>query len=328
MASADAAAGAARVNFDSESVNRIRQAAADRRKWAMVRACSPPACCRQARSSTVAVAAAAHCPTMKLKPPSRACVALPLLLCAAFSWAGPVLERVKATGMVRVCIWPDYYGITYRDPRTNELTGLDVELSAEFARALGVKLQHVDSSFAQLVDNLAGDHCDVAMHAVGVTPQRAQALRFSQPYLQSDIFGVTTRSNRTVRQWSDIDQPDVRVAVQAGTFMEPVMAAALKRAHMVVIQPPRTREEELEAGRVDVFMTDYPYSRRLLDNADWARLVAPPKPFHVLPYAYAAKPGDDEWLAEIDRFVAQVKRDGRLLAAARRHGLAAIVVGK
>jgi ABC-type amino acid transport substrate-binding protein len=163
---------------------------------------------------------------------------------------------------------------------------------------------------------------------VGVTPQRAQALRFSQPYLQSDIFGVTTRSNRTVRQWSDIDQPDVRVAVQAGTFMEPVMAAALKRAHMVVIQPPRTREEELEAGRVDVFMTDYPYSRRLLDNADWARLVAPPKPFHVLPYAYAAKPGDDEWLAEIDRFVAQVKRDGRLLAAARRHGLAAIVVGK
>lgn len=265
---------------------------------------------------------------MKLKPPSRACVALSLLLWAAFAWAGPVLERVKATGMVRVCIWPDYYGITYRDPRTNELTGLDVDLSAEFAHALGVKLQHVDSSFAQLVDNLTGDHCDVAMHAVGVTPQRVQTLRFSQPYLQSDIFGVTTRSNRTVRQWSDIDQPEVRVAVQAGTFMEPVMAAVLKRARMVVIEPPRTREEELEAGRVDVFMTDYPYSRRLLDKADWARLVAPPKPFHVLPYAYAAKPGDDEWLAEIDRFVAQVKRDGRLLAAARRHGLAAIVVGK
>jgi cyclohexadienyl dehydratase len=73
---------------------------------------------------------------------------------------------------------------------------------------------------------------------------------------------------------------------------------------MVVVQPPATRERELEAGRVDVFMTDYPYSRRLLDNADWAQLVTPPKPFHVLPYAYAVKPGDDAWLAQVDEFVA------------------------
>jgi cyclohexadienyl dehydratase len=116
------------------------------------------------------------------------------------------------------------------------------------------------------------------------------------------------------------------VAVQAGTFMEPVMAAALKKAQMVVIKPPQTREQELEAGRVDVFMTDYPYSRRLLDNADWARLVSPPKPLHVLPYAYAVKPGDEEWLKRVDAFVSAIKRDGRLDAAARRVGLGDIVV--
>ncbi len=116
------------------------------------------------------------------------------------------------------------------------------------------------------------------MFAVGVLPQRAAQLSFTQPYLQSDIYGITTRSNRVVREWADIDKPGVQVAVQAGTFMEPVMAAALKQAKMVVVKPPATRERELEAGRVDVFMTDYPYSRRLLDNADWATLVSPPKP--------------------------------------------------
>jgi ABC-type amino acid transport substrate-binding protein len=128
-----------------------------------------------------------------------------------------------------------------------------------------------------------------------------------------------------VRRWEDIDQPGVAVAVQAGTFMEPVMAAALKQARLVRVQPPATRERELEAGRVDVFMTDYPYSRRLLDNADWARLIEPPRPFHVLPYGYAVKPGDAGWLAEVDAFVERIQRDGRLEAAARRHGLAAIV---
>jgi ABC-type amino acid transport substrate-binding protein len=117
----------------------------------------------------------------------------------------------------------------------------------------------------------------------------------------------------------------VAVAVQAGTFMEPVMAAALKQARLVRVTPPATRERELEAGRVDVFMTDFPYSRRLLDNADWAALIAPPQPFHVLPYAYAVKPGDAAWLAQVDEFVGRIQRDGRLEAAARRHGLAPIV---
>lgn len=236
------------------------------------------------------------------------------------------LERVRASGKLKVCIWPDYYGVTYRNPRTQQLGGIDIDLSAELARELGVTLEHVESSFPQLVADLNAGHCDVAMFAVGMLPSRKEQLAFTEPYLQSDIYGVTNRASRTVRQWADIDQPGVMVAVQAGTFMEPVMKDALKQAKMVVIRPPATREQELEAGRVDVFMTDYPYSRRLLDNADWARLVAPPKPFFVLPYGYAVKRGDARWLARLDEFVASIKRDGRLLAAARRHGLADIVV--
>jgi ABC-type amino acid transport substrate-binding protein len=252
--------------------------------------------------------------------------ALGLLVTTLPTLAGPVLDRVRSTGSVRVCIWPDYYGITWRNPRTDALQGIDIELSAEFAKSLGVKLVYVESSFAKLIEDVTSDRCDVAMHAVGVTPARQQALRFSQPYLQSDVYGVTTKANRVIKEWADIDKPGVRVAVQAGTFMEPVMVAALRRAQVLIVRPPVVREQELEAGRVDVFMTDFPYSRRLLDNADWARLVPPPRPFHVVPYAYAIKPGDDEWLREMDRFVAAIKRDGRLDAAARRHGLADILV--
>jgi ABC-type amino acid transport substrate-binding protein len=240
--------------------------------------------------------------------------------------AGPVLTRVKAGGVVRVCIWPDYYGITWRNPRTAQLAGLDIDLSAEFALGLGVKLQYVESSFVKLTDDLVGDRCDVAMFGVGITAPRLQSLKFSQPYMRSGLFGVTTRSSRIVRQWADIDQPGVRVAVMAGTWMEEAMSAELKQAELVVVRAPQTREQELEAGRVDVFMTDYPYSRRLLDNADWARLVSPPQAFHPMSYAYAVKPGDDEWQRLVDDFVTQIKRDGRLDAAARRAGLSEIVL--
>lgn len=259
-------------------------------------------------------------------------LALALAGIAGTLWIVPALaqtlERVRAAGKLQVCIWPDYYGITYRNPRTQQLGGIDIDLSAELARELGVTLEYVESSFPQLVADVNGGRCDVAMFAVGMLPARKEVLAFTEPYLQSDIYAVTNRASRTVRQWADIDQPGVMVAVQAGTFMEPVMRDSLKQARMVVIKPPATREQELEAGRVDVFMTDYPYSRRLLDNADWARLVAPPKPFFVLPYGYAVKRGDARWLARLDEFVAAIKRDGRLAAAAKRHGLSEIVVNR
>jgi len=257
---------------------------------------------------------------------SAALASAAVTLIAPQALAGQVADRVRASGTVRVCIWPDYYGISLRDSRSGQLSGIDIDLSAEFARSIGARLQYVDSSFASLVDDLTKDRCDVSMHAVGVTQERAKALRFTRPYMRSSIYGVSTRTNRVVRKWDDIDQPGVRVAVQAGTFMEPVMTAALKNATLVSVRPPLTREQELEAGRVDVFMTDYPYSRRLLDNADWAKLIDPGQPFHPIPYAYAVKPGDDEWLKLVDGFVKQIQEDGRLLAAARKAKLDSIVM--
>jgi ABC-type amino acid transport substrate-binding protein len=164
------------------------------------------------------------------------------------------------------------------------------------------------------------------MFAVGVTPARAEKLRFSRPYLQSDIYAITTRTNRRIRDWDDIDKPGVVVAVARGTLHEPVMREKLKSATLAVLDTPFAREREVESGRADVFMSDYPYSQRMLRSSDWARLVAPHGVYHLTPYAYAIAPGDERWLARLDRFVADIKRDGRLLAAARRHRLEAIAI--
>ena len=246
---------------------------------------------------------------------------------AGGSVAGEVMDRVRASKTVRVCIWPDYYGVSYRNPRTHQLEGLDIDLANALGRDLGYKIDFVDSAFPTLVSDLVSNRCDVAMFAIAMLPARTKVLRFARPYLKSDIYAVATRSSAVVRQWSDIDKPGVLVGVQPGTFMEPVMAASLKHAQLVSVQPPLTRERELEAGRIDVFMTDYPYSRRLLDGADWATLIAPPTPFYVLPYGHAMKPGDDEWFSVIDEFDARVRKDGRLLEFAKRYGLGAIVGG-
>jgi cyclohexadienyl dehydratase len=235
------------------------------------------------------------------------------------------LERVLAAQSVRVCIWPDYYSITYRNPKTLQLSGMDIDLAQALGHDLGVAVEFVDSSFAKLIEDITQDACDVAMFGVGITPQRAEKLRFTQAHLVSDIYAITTKSNRRIRSWDDIDRAGTVVAVAKGTLHESVMQARLKAAQLLVLDTPFAREQEVQSGRADVFMTDYPYSQRFLANTDWGRLVAPPSTYHLTPYAYATQLGDAVWHARMERFVSDIKRDGRLLAAAKRYRLESIV---
>lgn len=241
--------------------------------------------------------------------------------------AGPDrLERITASKQLRVCIWPDYYGISFRNPKTQQLAGLDIDNARELGRELGVAVQFVDSSFAKLIDDVTMDRCDIAMFAIGITPQRQEKLRFTQPHLASDIYAITTRTNRRIQTWADIDKPGTVVVVAKGTLHEPVMRARLKAAELRVVDTAVAREQEVQAGRADVFMTDFPFSRRMLDNSDWARLVSPPETFHITPYAWAMAPGDERFHGRVEKFMADLKRDGRLQANAKRYGLDVIAV--
>lgn len=236
------------------------------------------------------------------------------------------LDRVLAAKSLRVCIWPDYFGISYRDPKTQQLSGIDIDMAKSLGRDLGVRVEFVDCSFARLIADVTEDRCDVAMFAIGITPLRQEKLRFTKPHLASDIYAITTQSNRRIKSWNDIDKPGTVVAVAKGTLHEPVMKEKLKAASLKILDTSHAREQEVESGRADVFMTDFPYSQRMLKTTDWARLIKPESTYHITPYAYAMRPGDDRWHARLEQFVARVKRDGELKAAAERHGLLPIAV--
>lgn len=236
------------------------------------------------------------------------------------------LDRIKAGRSVRVCVWPDYHGISYRNPKTQEFRGIDSDLAIELGKDLGVKVRFVDSSFATLIDDVTRDRCDIAMFAVGITPLRQEKLRFTRPHLASDIYAITSKTNQRINCWADIDKPGVIVAVARGTLHESVMKERLRAAQLMILDTPFAREQEVQAGRADVFMTDYPYSIDFLVNADWARLISPLGEYHITRYAYAMKPGDDVWYSRVEHFMTAIRRDGRLMAAARRHKLEPIAI--
>src|ERR1700709_2533042 len=122
-------------------------------------------------------------------------LAVMLCMLAASAEAMPRLQRVIEAKELRVCIWPDYYGISYRNPKTRLLSGLDIDIATELGKDLGVTVRYVDSDFQKLVERLVNDDCDIAMHGVGITPARRSQLQFTKPTMRSDIYAIASRSS-------------------------------------------------------------------------------------------------------------------------------------
>ncbi|NKC34559.1 substrate-binding periplasmic protein [Falsiroseomonas selenitidurans] len=236
------------------------------------------------------------------------------------------LAAIRQRNELLVCIWPEYFAISYRNPRNGEMEGIDIDMARSLATRLSARLTFVETNFSEFMDRVEDGTCDIAMMAVGITPGRAQRVAFSKPYMASPVYAVTTRTNTRIQAWRDIDSPGTVVAVAAGTVMEPLMRETLRNAEVMVVAAPRTREGEILSGRADVFMSDFPYTRRMVLMHDWARVIDPPGRFGDTLYAYAVARGDQAWLNEVNAFLERTRVDGSLNRFAQRHGLVPILL--
>lgn len=235
------------------------------------------------------------------------------------------LDRIIKQNKLKVCIWTNYYGISYLDQRTQKLVGIDSDLAKELASDLKVNIEFISSSFATLIEDVTTQKCDIAMFAIGDTPSRRVKMRYTTPHLSSDIYAITTKTNNKINNWKDIDKKGIVVAVTKGTYHEPVMKKKLKNAKLLVADSYKGREQVVLSGRADVFMTDYPFGKRMLAKTNWAKLIIPKDTYHMTPYAWVTSYGDDKFYNRVEQFISDIKADGRLKRFAKQNGLEPIV---
>ncbi|MFG1490019.1 ABC transporter substrate-binding protein, partial [Oceanospirillum sp. HFRX-1_2] len=216
--------------------------------------------------------------------------------------------------------------ISYKNKKTGELEGIDIDLSKEFAKDLGVSVEYVPTHFGIFMDDIEQDKCDLAMFGVGKTEARAKRIDYSKPYLSSGMYGIASKTNPIVNSWESMDQPGVVVCVQKGTYMEGAMRSSLKNAELMTVVKHSQREVEVRSGRADVFITDYPYGQKMIKVYDWAKLLTPKSETQQFQYAYAVKQGQPEWLKRVNQFVTDIKADGRLKRYAEKNNLVPIAL--
>lgn len=263
-------------------------------------------------------------PMLLLRAAILAATAASLIATPAAAEVFSRLNEITKSKKLRVCQFPMYYSISFRNPKTGQIEGIDADLAKELAKDLGAQLEIVESSFGTFIADLQANKCDIGMFALGATLQRAQAVEFSKPYLITNVFAVA-RKDGPIKTWADVDKPGIKAAVTLGSYIEPFVKSYLKKAEVVSVAPPDTREGELVAGRVDVILTDFPTAVKVSDEYEWAKSIEPPEKLAVTPYAYAVPQGDQVWLNFVNLFIDTIKLDGRLKKYAEKNKLGPIV---
>ena len=205
------------------------------------------------------------------------------------------LFDITKSHKLRVCTYPRYYAISFRNPQTQQLEGLDIDLARKLGEGLGAEVEFVETNFGTFIADMQAKKCDVAMFGIGITLQRGQAVEFTRPYLQTGIYAVVRKGGQ-IKNWEDIDKDGVTVAVTLGSYTEPFMKSYLKHAKLMTVAPPASREQELMARHADAAIVDYPNAQKIQSDFDWAQVIEPPTQLLATPFGYAVQPGDQVWL--------------------------------
>jgi cystine transport system substrate-binding protein len=243
-------------------------------------------------------------------------VATLLVAAGAAAWApaasaADLLATVKARGTLKVALEGTYPPFNYKDQKTGQLAGYDVDVAQLLAARLGLKVEFVSSEWASILAGLSANKYDVIISQVGINPKREQAFDFSTPYIYSMPQLIVRKDEKAVYT-TLADLKGKKLGVGQGSVYEQQARAVPGIDVRSYAAAPDTMSD-LASGRLDAALNDSLMSAYLLKISKLpikagARVGAVERmgiPFHK---------GNPEFKAALNKALADVAADGSLKA--------------
>ena len=225
-------------------------------------------------------------------------------------WHHSTLYQIQKRGVLRVGLNAGYMPFEMRS-KTGKIIGFDVDLAKLMAKAMGVKLQIVNTDWDGIIPSLMTGKFDIIMSGMTITQKRNMKVNFADPYA---IVGQTILLNKKwagkVKSYKDLNSPKFTITVMLGTTGD---FAAKKFMPKAKIQEFQTEEEavmQVIQGRADAFVYDKPYNSIFYATKGKGKLVFLDKPFTYEPLGWAINKGDPDFLNWLNNFLRQIKHDG------------------
>lgn len=157
--------------------------------------------------------------------------------------------RVRSTKKLRIAGIAGTEPYYHKDIATGAWSGFCISMGNDLAHSMEAEAEVVETTWGNAVLDLQSGKTDVAF-GLSPTPARALVVDFSRPVLEN-TFTAIAKPGFEAAAWSDLDKPEIRVAVDIGSTHDSFARRVLPRATLVALKTPDDAMLAVQTGRAD-----------------------------------------------------------------------------
>lgn len=222
----------------------------------------------------------------------------------------PVMDRIVARGELRVGISGDMppMNLLTKDDR---IIGMDVDVAAMIAEAMGVKLNLQRIDFKALLPALESDRIDMIISNMTMTPDRNLKAAFVGPYFNSGKAFLTKRSSiAQAKGLPDVNSPQYTFVALTESTSEAVIRKGAPQAKLLTAGTQNEAIQMVVNGKADAMIADFPICAVAVLRKPEAGLVSVAAPITYEPIGIAVPKGDPHLINWLGNFLQNLEKAG------------------
>jgi polar amino acid transport system substrate-binding protein len=186
--------------------------------------------------------------------------------------------------------------------------GISVEMANELGKFLDRDVQIQNIPFDGLIPALKTGKIDLIISSMTETPERAQSIDFSEPYLRTGLC-LLVNKNAPIDTIEQADQPAFKIAVKQGTTGQLYAQQHLRRAQILVLDKEDACVLEVVQNKAQAFIYDQmSVFKHWQQHQDSTKGIL--KPFQEERWAIGIRSDEQALKAQVNAFLVLFKRDG------------------
>ncbi|MFC0133238.1 cystine ABC transporter substrate-binding protein [Massilia eurypsychrophila] len=223
--------------------------------------------------------------------------------------AADLLTTAKARGTLRIAMEGTYPPFNFKDPKTGELAGYDVDVARLVAAKLGLKPEFVSTEWAAILAGLGAGKYDAIVSQVGITPKRLEAFDFSEPYTYSSPQLIVRKDERAIYATLAALKGKKLGVGQGSVFEQQAKAVPGIEVRSYPAAPENL--QDLAVGRIDAALNDSLMVAYLLSNSKLP-IKAGARVGNVERMGIPFQKGNPQFKAAVNKALADAAADGSL----------------
>lgn len=231
------------------------------------------------------------------------------------------IKAIKDRGVLKVGVKVDVPKFGFKDPKTNKIDGLEIDIAREVAKKIlgdpaKIDVQGVTAKTrGPLLDN---GEVDLVIATFTITEERKQSYNFSDPYFKDGV-AMMVKKNSGIEGVKDMNGKKIGVA-QSATSRKALQEEADKTGVKVQFLEFGTYPEiktALDSGRIDVFSVDGSILAGYLDDSTTILKDR----FAPQEYGVASKKSNAALAKAVNEVIADMKKNGELDKLVQKWGI-------